>query len=83
VIRVGRPYWQQDNVAACSLSWDGLFENMTDIQGADLLQALHLAADVEPMLRKLSQTYDFYFPTGESYFEPNESTPGADDRNDI
>ena len=35
------------------------------------------------MLRKLSQTYDFYFPTGESYFEPNESTPGADDRNDI
>ncbi|HUE49192.1 MAG TPA: hypothetical protein VMO54_08310 [Steroidobacteraceae bacterium] len=40
VIRVGCPYWQQDNVAACPLSWDGLFENMTDIQGADLFTSL-------------------------------------------
>jgi hypothetical protein len=36
---------------------------------ADSLQALPLAADVEPVLKRLSSRYDFYFPTGEGYFD--------------
>ena len=40
--------------------------------GADSLQALQLALEVEPMLRRLSEEYDLFFPDGERYF-------GADD----
>ncbi len=68
-IRVGRPYWLQPDVAACPLEWDGLFGALPDVQGADLLQALYLAADVEPMIKAQSKRYDFFFADGEPYFD--------------
>jgi hypothetical protein len=38
--------------------------------GADSIQALQLAiGDVEAILKRLSDRYDFFFPTGEDYFE--------------
>jgi hypothetical protein len=37
--------------------------------GADSIQALQLAVDVDRVLRRLSKHYDFYFPTGEAYFD--------------
>ena len=39
------------------------------IYGADSIQALQLAVDIEPVLKRLSERYDFYFPSGEGYFD--------------
>jgi hypothetical protein len=56
--------------AVCSVEFDGIpDETLGDTYGADALQALQLAADIEPVLRRLSKRYDFYFPTGEGYFD--------------
>jgi hypothetical protein len=44
-------------------------ETLGDTYGADSLQALQLAADIEPVLKRLSHRCDFYFPTGEGYFD--------------
>ena len=54
----------------CTVEFDGLpDETLGDTYGADSLQALQLAADIEPVLKRLSHRYDFYFPTGEGYFD--------------
>lgn len=71
-IRVGKPYWVSEGVAACPTEWDGLLGPMTDMHGADLLQALHLAADADSLLSKLRSRYEFYFPGGEPYHDPDE-----------
>jgi hypothetical protein len=56
--------------AVCAVEFDGIpDETLSDTYGADSLQALQLAADVEPVLQRLSINYDFYFPTGEGYFD--------------
>ena len=56
--------------AVCKVVFDGLPEVAHgDTFGADSLQALQLAADIEPVLKRLSERYDFYFPTGEGYFD--------------
>jgi hypothetical protein len=69
-IRVGVPYWAKDNMAACPVEYDGLFESYSDVYGADLLHALYLASDVDSQLSKLGESkYDFYFPGGEPYFD--------------
>ena len=56
--------------AVCMVEFDGISdETLGDTYGADSLQALQLAADIEPVLKRLSHRYDFYFPTGEGYFD--------------
>jgi hypothetical protein len=56
--------------AVCTVEFDGIpNETLGDTYGADSLQALQLAADIEPALKRLSNRYDFYFPTGEGYFD--------------
>ena len=56
--------------AVCAVEFDGIpDETLGDTYGADSLQALQLAADIEPVLKRLSRHYDFYFPTGEGYFD--------------
>jgi hypothetical protein len=56
--------------AVCNVEFDGIpDETLGDTYGADTLQALQLAADIEPVLKRLSHRYDFYFPTGERYFD--------------
>jgi len=65
------PAFHPDHEAAgCTVEFDGLPDvTFGEIFGADSLQALQLAVDVEPVLKRLSKTYDFYFPTGEAYFD--------------
>ena len=59
-----------EGAAVCTVEFDGIpDETQGDTYGADSLQALQLAADVEPVLKRLSKRYDFYFPTGEGYFD--------------
>lgn len=56
--------------AVCSVEFDGIPDDTQgDTYGADSLQALQLAADIEPVLKRLSKRYDFYYPTGEGYFD--------------
>lgn len=53
--------------SSCIFEFQGI-PNVTF--GADSIQALQLAiGDVEAILKRLSDRYDFFFPTGEGYFE--------------
>ena len=82
-IRIGCPYvvdpekvnfQVSQGTAACAVEFVGLENEYLDqVYGADLLQALQLAADVDPTLKRFAKKYDFFFPTGEPYFEGEES----------
>jgi len=79
VIKVGLPYVvKQDEVdfpvdgevSGCELSIEGLDESFSLVTyGADQLQALQLSVDIDLILKRLAENYDFYFPTGHAYFE--------------
>ena len=59
-----------EGTAVCTVKFDGITdETQGDTYGADSLQALQLAINIDPVLKRLSERYDFYFPTGETYFE--------------
>lgn len=68
-IRIGAPYVNDEGMARCPVEWDGLFETFADIAGMDSIQALQLATDVDSLLKRLENKYDFFWPTGEPYFD--------------
>ena len=86
VIRIGTPvvvepgsvdFPVSEGTGACSREFHGFPMKIDDtIYGADLLQALQLAVDVDPILKGFSDRFDFYFLTGEPYFE-NENEDSA------
>lgn len=57
--------------SGCCVEFKGLGTSNFDttLYGADLLQALQFATDIDPILKRISQNYDIYFTDGESYFE--------------
>jgi hypothetical protein len=74
VIRVYAPECAEfsgtENAAACRFEIVGLPEMISDVcYGADSLQALQLATDIDGILRKLSEKYDFYFLDDSPYFD--------------
>jgi hypothetical protein len=78
VIRVGNPYRLDRNTATfvfdegaagCKVEFEGNEVSSIDVHGIDLLHALALAVDVDRHLRAMTGKYDFYWPTGEPYFE--------------
>ena len=78
VVRISAPYLVDESIvnfkfdlgtAGCTIEFDGLPESLEEeVYGADSVQALALAADIDPYLRGLGKKYDFYWPSGESYF---------------
>lgn len=58
-----------EGTAGCAIVFDGIPEDEITVYGADGIQALALAVDIDPYLRGLSRKYDFYFETGEPYFD--------------
>ena len=64
-----------DDMAVCHVEFDGLDEHSFDVYGMDSMQAVNMASNIEGVLARLSQKYDFYWPTGESYFDDDESPP--------
>src|ERR1700682_2689748 len=63
-------YQVAPGTAVCAVEFDGIpDETLGDTYGADTLQSLQLASDVDAVLKRLSSDYDFYFPTGEGYFD--------------
>ncbi len=87
IVRISEPYLVEkgtvnfkfsEGTAGCTVEFVGLNEyyiyegeNAHEIYGADSIQALELAVDIEPPLKRLSKKYDIYFPCGELYFEPD------------
>lgn len=53
----------------CHVIVEGLDEIYPDVYGADSLQAVNLASNVEPFLKRLHKKYDIYCMDGEPYFE--------------
>lgn len=82
-IKISAPYIvQQQSVkfpvdgvmAGCHVGIDGLNERSFEVYGMDSLQAVHLASDIDALLERLGAKYDFFWLTGEPYFdsEPQE-----------
>lgn len=84
LIRIGEPYLLErgmvnfdfdEGTAGCSVEFAGLNEfGLQETYGADSLQALQLAADIDPVLKAFSKKYDFFFPEGDPYFEVDGSS---------
>lgn len=58
-----------EGAAGCDIEFDGLSEKEISVYGADAIQALALAVDIDPYLRGLSRKYNFFFETGAPYFD--------------
>jgi hypothetical protein len=63
------PFAYDEGTAGCVIAFDGLAEQDIEVFGADGIQALALATDIDPYLRGLSRKYEFFYETGEPYFE--------------
>lgn len=84
-IRIGAPtlvepgsveFPVNEETGACRREYHGFPVKIDDtIYGADVLQALQLAVDVDSTLERFSDRYDFFFPTGEPYFESDGDAP--------
>lgn len=78
VIKIGMPYPLEKGMVAfkfdpgaagCTIEFAGLLESSIEVHGIDSLHALTLAVDVDPYLKGMKNKYDFYWTTGEPYFE--------------
>jgi hypothetical protein len=77
-VRISLPYVVlQENVqfpvdgvvSGCHVDIDGIDERGFEVYGMDSLQAINMASDIEPLIKRLGARYDFYWITGEPYFE--------------
>jgi uncharacterized protein DUF6968 len=59
------------DTSSCIFEFEGILDvKPNETFGADSIQALQLAiVDIEAIVKRLSDRYDFFFPTGEGYFE--------------
>lgn len=78
VIKISEPFIATENnvkisvdgvTAGCHVEIEGLDESGYDLYGMDSLQAINLASNIDPLLERLSDKYDFFWITGEPYFE--------------
>ncbi len=86
VIRIDAPYIVDQNMVEFSVG-DGLVgchveaESLPEgyhheVYGLDEVQALNIATNVEPFLKRLSSKYDLYWSSGEPYFDEEEKEDG-------
>ena len=79
VIKVNMPYHVDESMDdfiynlelyACTIEFNGLPETFTrKVFGADSVQVLQLATDIDGYVKGLEKIYDIFWPTGEPYFE--------------
>jgi hypothetical protein len=78
VIQIGIPYLVDGTMvsypvtgsfAGCHVQIEGLKEEYSEVYGADSIQALNLATNLEPFLKRLQKQYDLFWASGEPYFE--------------
>ena len=63
------PFDFAQGTSGCVVKFIGLPEGETVRYGADRIQALELAADINPLLKRLSRKYDFFWEDEGPYFE--------------
>jgi len=78
-VRIGAPFIVEEGtvdfpvdgeISGCCVEIVGLPKEVREITyGADQIQALQLAANIDSLLRQFASRFDFYFCTGEPYFE--------------
>ena len=56
-------------MSKCHVEFEGLNEHSFDVFGTDSLQAINLASNIESVIKRLSEEYNFFWETGEPYFE--------------
>jgi hypothetical protein len=56
-------------MSMCHVDMNGLDEYSFDVYGTDSMQAVNLASNIESVIKRLSDKYNFYWATGERYFE--------------
>lgn len=56
-------------MSGCRVEITGLDEPSFDLFGMDSLQAVNLASDIESLIKRLGDKYDFFWITGEPYFD--------------
>ena len=90
LIRISEPYLVEEGMvnfafaedtAGCTVEFIGIDagevyeeENVHETYGIDSLQALEIAINIEPTLKRISKKSDLYFPTGEPYFDDENNT---------
>jgi hypothetical protein len=62
-----------DAMSACDIVFDGLDAPPIEVRGADSLQAVAMAAEIDGVLRGLARQhgYQFFWDDGSAYFEPS------------
>jgi hypothetical protein len=62
-----------DAMSACDIVFDGLDAPPIEVRGADSLQAVAMACDIDPYLRGMEKQYgyEFFWDDGSSYFKPS------------
>lgn len=77
-IRIKPPYLLEEGTvnfkfdegtSVCAIEFVGLDELNNEVFGVDKLHALSLAVDVDPLIRRMTKKYDFYWLDGEPYFD--------------
>jgi hypothetical protein len=81
IIRLGVPYVAKEHVVGfpigkdvygCHVEIDGIEEMdaiYPEVYGADSLQAINIASNVETFLKRLGKKYDLYWLSGDPYFQ--------------
>jgi hypothetical protein len=60
-------------VSICHVDMEGLDEHSFDVYGTDSMHAVNLASNIEAVIKRLSDKYEFFWATGEPYFEEDSS----------
>jgi hypothetical protein len=55
--------------AVCAIAFEGLSVADVEVHGVDTLHALAEAVNVDIYLRGMAKKFDFFWPTGEPYFD--------------
>ena len=69
LIEMAAPLCTGSSMSVCHVDMEGLDEHSFDVYGTDSMQAVNLASNIESVIKKLSAKYDFFWATGEPYFE--------------
>lgn len=55
--------------AVCTIVFEGLGIKDIEVHGVDSLQALAQAVEIDKYLRGMTKNFDFFWPSGEAYFD--------------
>ena len=70
VIAPGDVDYPVDGVMSkCHVEFEGLGEHSFDVFGMDSMQAIYVASNIETVIERLSETFVFFWATGEPYLD--------------